>query len=146
LLPDGTGDFPTIEAAVQNVTEGDVIELGNGVFSGAGNRDVSYLGKAITIRSQSDDPATRIIDCEAAGRGFLFESHEDTLSVLRGVTIRGGLVSGAYPENAGGAIYSDISGPLIERCILRHRGRRLAYYLRLVTTEGSDAQRLLLLR
>ncbi len=119
VLPDGSGDFPTIEAAVQSVADGDVIELGEGVFTGAGNRNVSYLGKAITIRSQGDDPTACIIDCEASGRAFLFEGHEDTLSVLRGVTIRGGFVSGAYPENAGGAIYSDLSGPLIERCILR---------------------------
>ncbi len=118
VLPDGTGDFPTIRAAVESSGDGDIIELGDGVFTGEGNRNVSYMGKPITIRSQSDDPELCIIDCEALGRGFLFQQQEDTLSVLRSVTIRNGLVTGAYPGSAGGGILTDMADPLIERCMV----------------------------
>ena len=64
--PDGTGDFPTILAAVIGVVDGDVIELTDGTFVGDGNRDVSYLGKAITIRSASGNAAACILDCEGS--------------------------------------------------------------------------------
>ena len=37
---DGSGDLPTIQAAVNASTDGAVVELANGVFTGMGNRDV----------------------------------------------------------------------------------------------------------
>ncbi len=64
VTPDGTGDYPTIQLAVDAVVDGDIIELTPGTFTGDGNRDVDYLGRAITIRSQSGDPAGCVIDCE----------------------------------------------------------------------------------
>ena len=76
--PDGTGDFPTIQDAIAAAASGDVIELGDGVFVGAGNRDVSFQGKALTVRSQSGDPSVCVLDCQGAPvdlhRGFSFES------------------------------------------------------------------------
>jgi len=42
VRPDGFGDFPTIQAAIEGAVDGDVIELTNGVFLGEGNRDVDY--------------------------------------------------------------------------------------------------------
>ena len=62
--PDGTGDFPNIQAAVDASVDDDEIELGNGVFIGEGNRNVFIENKRITIRSQSDDPTQCIIDCD----------------------------------------------------------------------------------
>ena len=47
--PQGTGDFPTIQAALDSVVSGDVIELTNGVFRGDGNRDVSILDEAAPL-------------------------------------------------------------------------------------------------
>ena len=63
VQPDGTGDFPTIQAAINAVVDTDIIELADGTFTGDGNRDLDYLGKAITIRSQSGDPSVCVIDC-----------------------------------------------------------------------------------
>ena len=59
--PDGTGDFPTIQAALDAAGQGDVIELADGTFTGDGNRDIDYLGKAITVRSENG-PENCIID------------------------------------------------------------------------------------
>ena len=92
--PEGTGDFPTIQAAIAGVQHGDVIELTDGTFTGDGNRDMDYLGKAITIRSQSGNPQACIIDCAGSRgdphRGFSFVSDEGPESVLEGVTIANG--------------------------------------------------------
>ena len=77
VRPDGTGDFPNIQAAVVAAESGDSVELTDGTFSGAGNRDIDYLGKAITIGSQSGNPEACIINCEGGAaephRGFLFQ-------------------------------------------------------------------------
>ena len=98
--PGGTGDFPTIQAAIKAAADGDIIELTDGIFTGEGNRDMDYLGKAITIRSQSGNPEVCVIDCEGTEsdpqRGFHLHSGEQAGSVLEGITIRGGVM--VYPE------------------------------------------------
>jgi hypothetical protein len=58
IEPDGSGDFPTIQAAINASSDGDIIELADGTFTGAGNRDVDVAGRAVTVRSQSGDPET----------------------------------------------------------------------------------------
>ncbi|HXS08850.1 MAG TPA: hypothetical protein VN852_02595, partial [Candidatus Krumholzibacteria bacterium] len=39
VKPDGTGDSPSIKAAILAASNGDVILLTDGTFSGAANRD-----------------------------------------------------------------------------------------------------------
>lgn len=94
VRPDGSGDYPTIRAAVEAAQPGDVIELTDGTFAGEGNRDVSFLGKAITVRSQSGSAEACVIDCQGSEadphRGFLFESGETSAARLRGITLTGG--------------------------------------------------------
>ncbi|MCK4414565.1 MAG: hypothetical protein KAY32_13585 [Candidatus Eisenbacteria sp.] len=41
VLPDGTGDFPTIQAAIDAALDGDEILLADGTFTGDGNRDLT---------------------------------------------------------------------------------------------------------
>ena len=63
--PDGSGDCPTIQAAIDSVNfSGDIIELTDGVFTGFGNRDLFTSGKSLLIRSQSGDPTSCIIDVQ----------------------------------------------------------------------------------
>lgn len=93
VAPDGSGDFPTIQAAIDGAQSGDVIQLGGGTFVGAGNRTISFRGKALTVESQSANPAACIVDAEATvavpRRVFEFAG-EGPGSILRGVTITGG--------------------------------------------------------
>lgn len=95
VKPDGTGDFPTIQAAIDSSLKGDEILLTNGVFKGAGNRDVDFKGKAVTVRSQSGRPADCIIDPEGVPwlpcRGFDFTSMVGHDTVVRNITIRNGI-------------------------------------------------------
>lgn len=112
VYPDQSGDFPTIQAAIDAAQSGDVIFLGDGRFRGVGNRALTYRGKAITIRSQSGDAESCIIDCEAAAQGFSFTSGEGANSILREVTITNA------SSNSGGAMYASGSSPTILRCRL----------------------------
>jgi predicted outer membrane repeat protein len=117
VKPDGTGDFPNIQAAIQAANAGDVVELADGVFIGAGNRDIRYMGKAITVRSRSGDPRSCTIDCQcpASGshRAFDFNHHEGSSSVLEGVTI----TNASYAWGGGIHCLGDVNSPRISRCI-----------------------------
>jgi predicted outer membrane repeat protein len=122
VRPDGTGDFPTIQAAIDAAEDGDIVELADGTFTGAGNRDVDYHGKALTIQSQGGEPAMCTIDCEGSEaephRGFHFISGETFASVLEGITITGGYIHvyGMPSESSGGAIRCFVSSPMIRNC------------------------------
>jgi hypothetical protein len=113
--PDGSGDYPTILAAVQASGNGDIIELGNGTFAGDGNRDVSFSGKAITVRSATGDPALCVIDCEGPGhRAF----HIDA-SFLPGQRLEGMTITNGLDSFGGGALRCYGSAPAtIVNCIL----------------------------
>jgi len=118
VCPDGSGDYETIQLAVDAAADGDVIELANGVFAGRGNKDINYLGKAVTIRSQSGNPDSCIIDVEGefnqtAQRGFVFLSGEGGESLLRDLTIINGVADGPCPACEGAGVYSEHSSPTI---------------------------------
>lgn len=68
VAPDGTGDAPTIAAAIDSFDwYGDEkIILLDGVFTGDGNRDLNTYGKGIALVSQSGDPTACIIDCQGS--------------------------------------------------------------------------------
>lgn len=93
VQPDGSGDHPTIQAAVDAASDGDEILLGDGTFTGSGNHGIDYLGKAITIRSASGLAETAIVDCESGDpfgpdfSGFLFRTGEGSGSRLEAITI-----------------------------------------------------------
>jgi hypothetical protein len=97
VKPDGTGDFPVIQAAVDGAQDGDEILLADGVYTGLGNNQVRFWGKAITIRSQSGNA----VDCIIDGQGsigiprtpFLFEHGEGPDTVIRDLTLRNGSTS-----------------------------------------------------
>ena len=61
---------------VDALPDGVSIWLVPGVYTGEGNRDIDYAGKAITVRSRNG-PENCIIDCEgsaAEGDGAVKES------------------------------------------------------------------------
>lgn len=126
IQPDGTGDFPTIQAGILGAADGDVIELASGVFYGEGNRDIRFFGKAVTVRSQSGNPETCVIDCEAdetdRHRGFRIDAGEGPSSVLSGIGVTGGYAPEDNPGDWGGAILCIHASPTIENCVFRDSG------------------------
>ncbi|MHC4193330.1 MAG: right-handed parallel beta-helix repeat-containing protein, partial [Planctomycetota bacterium] len=110
------GVYGTIQAAVDAAGTGDRVIIAEGYYSGAGNRDLDFGGRAITV--QSDNPedwgvvAGTVIDCENSGRGFYFQSGETSTSIVAGLTIANGYA--AY----GGGIRCVGSSPTIRNCII----------------------------
>lgn len=90
ILPDGSGDAPTIQAGVDSAAVDDTVLLAEGHFTGNGNRNVDLQGKRITVRSESVDPRACILDCEGMARGFNFDSGEGPGTVIQGVTVTNG--------------------------------------------------------
>lgn len=117
---DGTGDYPTIQSALDALAPDDVIELMPGTYTGPGNRDLDPQGKGIVVRSQSGDPASVVLDAEAtpsdAHRLFLFRSKETAACVVEGVTLTGGMSPAG--SGYGGAIYVIESAPVIRNCVI----------------------------
>ena len=120
---DAPADFHTIQAAVDDSNDGDTVLVAPGTYTGDGNRDIEFTGKAITVRSEAG-PETCIIDCQ----GSEMENHRgvylkvgDMNTVLDGFTIRNGFVSKEdrpelYPY--GGGIFSCGGGSTIRNCII----------------------------
>ena len=105
VAPDGSGDFPTIAAAMAGADEGDIIELTSGLFQGEGNRDLDPAGKNLTLRSASGDPASTTLDAEGSAGAphqvLLLTSGETNATRIEGLTLRGGF---APTDEGGGAV------------------------------------------
>lgn len=119
--PDGSGAYPNIQAAIAAAAEGDSVLLADGVFSGPGNRDLLFMGKAITVASAAGDPTLCVIDCGGSAaefhRGVSFLEGEGPESMLAGITIRNGWADD--PDDRGGGILIGYAArPRIERCIV----------------------------
>ncbi len=115
LVPE---DFTTIQDAIDNASEGDIIEVGPETYSGEGNWDIDFRGQAITVRS-SHGPDETIIDCTGSEghRGFYFRRNEGSDSVLRGFTIKGATVPDS--DAIGGGILCEFSSPSIVDCVIK---------------------------
>lgn len=116
VKPDGTGDFPTIQAAINAVGHDEVIALTNGVFDvathqGTETQGINFKGKRITVFSLSGDRDECIVDADSSGRAFMFNSGESSSSILRGVTIKDGV------NSHGAGIRCIGSSPLINDCV-----------------------------
>ncbi len=105
-------NFPTIQAALDAAANGAEIVLARGVYSGAGNRELDFHGKALTLRSATGQPATCVIDCGFSTRGFYFHCGETDKTVLSALTIRSG------QSICGSAIACEYSSPTISDCVL----------------------------
>ncbi len=118
----GTGTqsdpYRHIQDGITNANPGDTVQVADGTYTGSLNKDLDFKGNAITVRSENG-AATTTIDCEEAGRGFYFHSGETSASVLVGLTIVNGNVSGDYPQDQGGGILCDWgSAPTISDCVV----------------------------
>ncbi len=102
IYPDGSGPYPTLQHALYAAQPGDTLRLADGVFTGAGNRDLEMGGIELTIRSASADPDLCIIDLEGDGRAFLIQSVPGTDVRIEAITLRGGNPNALPPELLGG--------------------------------------------
>jgi parallel beta-helix repeat protein len=116
--------YPAIQSAIDAAVDGDTVIVAPGTYTGSGNRDIDFLGKAITVRSTDpNDPnivTATIIDCNGTEtefhRGFYFHNGEDSNSVLDGFTITNGVTLPSRGTDSGGGIACSGSSPTISNC------------------------------
>jgi hypothetical protein len=111
-------DYPAIQAAIDAAQDGDVIIVSPGRYP----EHITFLGKAITVRStdpeDADVVAATIVDGGGDGRCVTFDSGEGPGSVLAGLTIANGFVSGQRPGGCGAGIYCTESSPTIRNNLI----------------------------
>jgi len=128
--------FDAIQEAVDAAVAGDSIVILDGTYTGLGNCNVDLKGKSIAVRS-SQGPANCIVDCQDAGRGFLFRTAEGADCVLEGLTITNGSASGDWPDNCGAAIVCSGASPTIRNNIIT--GNTAVYGGGMACLNGSTA-------
>ena len=109
LVPD---EYLTIQAAIDAAVDGDAIIIADGTYTGTGNKNLDFGGRAITVRSENG-PESTTIDCQNYDRGFYFQTGEGQDSIVAGFTI----INGSTDLGAG--IRCDISSPTIDNCIFK---------------------------
>jgi parallel beta-helix repeat protein len=118
INPGTDRNFPKqhIEAAIGASMTGDTVIVLDGTYTGEGNKDLDYsiglvMGtRNITVKSENG-PLVTLIDCQGAGRGFLFESGETAAARVEGFTIRNGRAT------SGGGMFILASDPTLVNCI-----------------------------
>ena len=110
-------DYPTIQAGIDAAVDADTVLVASGTYTGDGNRDIDFLGKAIVVMSE-EGPDSATIDCGTVGRAVNFRLGEDFDSKLMGFTLSNWRNPTDPPM--GGAIYFYDSAPVIQNCIIKN--------------------------
>jgi len=127
--PDENGSaqnpFDAIQEGIDAAKSRDTVVVMRGIYTGEGNRDLDFNGKAITVRGEDpNDPNLVVINCEGTAenphRGFTFHRYETPMSVLSGLTVTGG-----FHELGGGMYCGDYSRPTIKNCTFRENSGSL---------------------
>jgi hypothetical protein len=117
---DGSGEAPTIQAAIDSTTHGDTVLVADGVYTGEGNWVLDFRGRHIILRAENG-PQLAIIDCQGSSasprRAFTFENGEDSTFIVDGFTIRNGYGPAYNYTSSGGAMFFNITSPTIKNCV-----------------------------
>ena len=101
VCPDGSGDYATIQPALDHASHCDVVELCDGIYTGVGNWDLRFGGKSINLRSASGHPQVCVLDGDAGHRGLVFDDGEDPTAGVAGISIvNSGLEAMLFDESA----------------------------------------------
>ncbi len=98
--------FCTIQEGIDAAVNGDTVLVLDGEYTGAGNHNLDFGGRLITVRS-ANGAAGCVINCQSLGRGFYFHNGETATAVVQGFTITNGR------EYYGGGMYNYDSSPTV---------------------------------
>ena len=62
--------YSTIQMGVDAAVDGETVSLADGTYTGAGNKDIDFLGKAITVMSEGGSETCSSTVKERAGVSF----------------------------------------------------------------------------
>ena len=128
-------DYDTIQEAIDAAEPGDTVELDEGVYSGSGNRNIQFRGKALTLRCKTGLGGC-VIQPNGIGRGLWIRGGEGRTTRIEGIVVTtatsGALIlAGSSPTltdcrfegNGGtGVFLSGAGSPLIRRCYVAGNG------------------------
>jgi hypothetical protein len=107
----------TIQAGLDAAgNSGCSVLVANGTYTGTGNKNLDFNGKAIHLNSVGG-AANCIIDCQNSGCGFYFHTGETNEAIVEGFTIQNGNI--AVNGCGSGILCSDNSNPIIRNCTIR---------------------------
>jgi len=110
--------FKTIQNAINKAAANDTIIIGDGTYTGVGNRDIVFNGKSLTLQSQNG-PVRTIVDAAGTAAanhfGFSINTGSPTVNII-GLTIQNGYLS----TGGGAGILSKGFAVNVTNCILRH--------------------------
>lgn len=108
IVPDGSGDAPTIQAGVVSAGVGDSVSVAPGSYY---EHDI-VITKAIYLVGDEDNPEHVIVD--ASGQGSVLRlNNVDNATWIVGLTLRGSPQIGL-----GGALYCSGASPSVDRCVI----------------------------
>lgn len=130
-------EAPTIQAGMDSAAAGDTVLIAPGTYTGDGNRDLDFGGKAITIRGDGEADSVTL-DCQGSEldphRAFVFDGGEGAGSVVQGIRIVNGYGNTILRQPAGatgggggqgGAVVCDGASPTLRDCFFEDC---IAYY------------------
>jgi len=111
--------YSSVQAAVDAASEGDVIKVAAGTYTGVSAREgitqAVYLDKAVTIQGgyttsnwTTPNPKVNITTLDAQGQGRVFYISVDGILTIAGLHITGGNAANQNHAEAGGGIYAQI--------------------------------------
>ena len=109
------GEYPTIQAAIDVSADGDTVLVADGTYTGPGNRDIDFGGRAIEVRSENG-AAVCTIDVQAneldPHRAFYFETGEPAEALVEGFTITNG-----FMDRGGAVLIGGDASPRFYGCV-----------------------------
>jgi len=109
IYPDGTGDAPTIQAAIDSARVLDVVIVMPGTYY----ENIDFNGKDIVVRSAQGPEVTIIDGSRANDSVVLFHNAETRDAVLEGFTIQGGSGNTRLSSLKGGGVLCTNASPVI---------------------------------
>jgi predicted outer membrane repeat protein len=106
-------DYSLIQQAIDAASEHDSVLVAPGVYSGSGNKNLTFGGKDLVICSEGGAKDT-VIDCEGEGRAFYLQELLTPAAVIKGFTITNG--NGNTKPIGGGAIFIAGGSPTVVDC------------------------------
>ena len=110
--PNGSADFTSIQAAIDDANDGDKIEVAPGTY----NEAINFNGKAVWLYSSGSADTTTI---DGTGNYHVVQcvSSEEPNTILDGFTITGGNANGTSSDGYGGGMLNDnYSCPMVKNC------------------------------